>query len=141
MEEELARREARVEPAVIKKGLGLSIHTWGGTPHASDCDVTIQPDGSVEVKLGSQDLGMGTRTVLNIVAAETLGLPLEAVKVIIGDNRFPPSGPPGRFDKVGGISSSSRRASLDALNQFSKRSRLRLKLSRKNLRLLAERFE
>ena len=58
---------------VIKKGVGLSIHTWGGQPHASDCDLTIHPDGSVEVKLGSQDLGTGTRTVLNIVAAETLG--------------------------------------------------------------------
>ena len=103
---------------VIKKGVGLSIHTWGGTPHASDCDVTIQPDGSVEVKLGSQDLGTGTRTVLNIIAAETMGLPLEAVKVMIGDNRFPPSGSSGGSTTVGGISSSSRRASVDALNQL-----------------------
>lgn len=102
----------------IRKGLGLSIHTWGGTPHASDCDVTIQPDGSVEVKLGTQDLGTGTRTVLNIIAAETFGLPLDAIKVMIGDNRYPPSGSSGGSTTVGGISSSSRRASIDALNQL-----------------------
>ena len=39
--------------------------------------------------MGTQDLGVGTRTVLAIVAAETLGLPLEAIKVHIGDNRYP----------------------------------------------------
>jgi len=33
------------------------MHTWGGQGHASECDVTVSPDGSVEAKLGSQDLG------------------------------------------------------------------------------------
>jgi xanthine dehydrogenase YagR molybdenum-binding subunit len=100
----------------VKRGLGLSLHTWQGGPHASDCDVTIHPDGSVEVKLGSQDLGTGTRTVIQIVAAETLGLPLEAVKVHIGDNRYPASGSSGGSTTVGGVSSSTRRAAVDALN-------------------------
>ncbi len=100
----------------VKRGLGLSIHTWGGAGHPSNCDLTIHPDGSVEVKMGTQDLGVGTRTVLNIVAADTLGLPLEAVKVHIGDNRFPVSGGSGGSTTVGGISSSTRRAAVDALN-------------------------
>jgi xanthine dehydrogenase YagR molybdenum-binding subunit len=100
----------------IKRGLGLSLHTWGGGPHASNCDLTIHPDGSVEVKLGSQDLGTGTRTAINIVAAETLGLPLEAVKVHIGDNRFPTSGSSGGSTTIGGVSSSTRRAAVEALN-------------------------
>jgi len=99
----------------VKRGLGLSIHTWGGAGHASDCDLTIHPDGSVEVKMGTQDLGVGTRTVLAIVAADTLGLPIEAVKVHIGDNRFPASNGSGGSTTVGGISSSTRRASVDAL--------------------------
>jgi len=102
----------------IKRGLGLSIHTWGGGPHNSECDVTINPDGSVEVKLGTQDLGTGTRTVIDIVAAETFGLPLEGVKVLIGDNRYPVSGASGGSTTVGGVSSSTRRASVDALNQL-----------------------
>src|SRR5437868_524150 len=50
------------------RGVGLSMHTWGGRGHESDCDLTIQPDGSVEIKLGSQDLGTGTRTCILIVA-------------------------------------------------------------------------
>ena len=35
------------------------MHTWGGRGHDSDCDFTIHPDGSVVLKLGTQDLGTG----------------------------------------------------------------------------------
>jgi xanthine dehydrogenase YagR molybdenum-binding subunit len=102
----------------IKRGLGLSIHTWGGLGHQSDCDLTIQPDGSVDLKMGTQDLGTGTRTALNIVVADTLGLPLNAVKILIGDSHYPVSGGSGGSTSIGGISSSSRRAALDALDQI-----------------------
>lgn len=100
----------------IKRGMGVSLHTWGGSPHNGKCLVTIQPDGSVEVKLGSQDLGTGTRTVINIVVAETLGLPLEAVKVLIGDSLYPPDGPSGGSTTVGGVSGSTRRGAVNALD-------------------------
>jgi xanthine dehydrogenase YagR molybdenum-binding subunit len=102
--------------STVKRGLGLSLHTWGGGGHASDCDLTIHPDGSVEIRMGSQDLGTGTRTVIQIVVAESLGLPQNQVKVLIGDNKYPPSGSSGGSTTVGGISASSRRASIDALN-------------------------
>src|SRR6266404_2287710 len=105
-------------PGPIKRGLGLSIHTWGGLGHASDCDLTIQPDGSVELKMGTQDLGTGTRTALDIIVADTLGIPMDAVKISIGDSRFPASGGSGGSTTIGGISASSRRASLDALDQI-----------------------
>jgi xanthine dehydrogenase YagR molybdenum-binding subunit len=105
-------------PGPIKRGMGLSIHTWGGAGHASNCRCTIQPDGSVEVALGSQDLGTGTRTVIGIVAADTLGLPLEGVQVEIGDNKYPPDGASGGSTTVGGVSSSTRVASTNALNEL-----------------------
>jgi xanthine dehydrogenase YagR molybdenum-binding subunit len=96
------------------------MHTWGGAPHNSECRVTINPDGSVAAELASQDLGTGTRTVIAIVAAETLGLPIEAVKVNIGDNAYPPSGGSGGSTTVGGVSSSTRRAAADALDELFK---------------------
>jgi xanthine dehydrogenase YagR molybdenum-binding subunit len=100
----------------IRRGLGVSIHTWGGLGHASECDVTINSDGSVSAKIGSQDLGVGTRTVIAIVIAETLGLPLEAVQVHIGKNEYPESGGSGGSTTVGGVSVSSRHASTEALH-------------------------
>ena len=98
----------------IARGLGLSIHTWGGRGHASDCDLTIHPDGSVDIKMGTQDLGTGTRTTIVIVAAETLGIPIEAINLYIGDTLYPPSGGSGGSTTPGGVSSSTRRAAVDA---------------------------
>jgi xanthine dehydrogenase YagR molybdenum-binding subunit len=102
----------------IKRGAGLSIHTWGGAANLSNCAATIRPDGSAEVAMGTQDLGVGTRTVVGIVAAETFGLPLEAVAVKIGDSKYPASGASGGSTTVGGTSSATRRASVAAVNQL-----------------------
>jgi xanthine dehydrogenase YagR molybdenum-binding subunit len=103
-------------PGPIKRGLGVSIHTWGGAGHPSECDVTINPDGSVEARIGTQDLGVGTRTCVGMVVAETLGLPLESVKVLIGRNDYPQSGASGGSTTIGGISVSCRKAATEALN-------------------------
>lgn len=102
----------------VRRGLGLSIHTWGGRGNLSNCQVVIHPDGSVETNIGSQDLGTGTRTVINIVAAETLGLPLSGVKVNLGDNRYPPAGASGGSTTVSGVSTSTRMAATAALNEL-----------------------
>lgn len=102
----------------IKKGLGLSIHTWGGRGHDSNCELIIHPDGSVEARLGSQDLGTGTRTVIAIVIADTFGLDPKDVTVRIGDSRYPASGGSGGSTTVGGVSSAARRGALLALEQL-----------------------
>jgi xanthine dehydrogenase YagR molybdenum-binding subunit len=98
----------------IARGLGLSMHTWGGRGHASECDITIHPDGSVAIKMGSQDLGTGTRTVISTVAAETLGIAVAAINLRIGDSQHPASGVSGGSSTVGGVSASTRRAAVDA---------------------------
>ncbi len=100
----------------VKRGLGVAIHTWGGRGHESNCQLTIHPDGSVDVKIGSQDLGTGTRTCIMIVAADSLGLPLEQIKLSIGDSNYPADGGSGGSTTIGGVSSSTRRAAVDALS-------------------------
>ncbi len=102
----------------IKRGMGVSMHTWGGRGHNSMCMVSIHPDGSVETTLGSQDLGTGTRTAIAVVAAETLGLPVEAITVNIGDSKFPASGASGGSTTIGGVSASTRRGAVDAREQL-----------------------
>jgi len=84
-----ARRKSSKDPA-IRRGIGVGAAIWyntGGTgPKAT---VTIHRDGSAEVVHGVQDLGTGARTMVGIVAAEELGLPLAKVAVKIGDTRMP----------------------------------------------------
>jgi xanthine dehydrogenase YagR molybdenum-binding subunit len=102
----------------VKRGLGLALQTWGGRGHASNCSFTIYPTGSVEMKMGTQDLGTGTRTCILQIAADTLGLPMEAVELKIGDNQYPSSGGSGGSSTIGGVSSTTRRASVDALSEL-----------------------
>jgi xanthine dehydrogenase YagR molybdenum-binding subunit len=98
----------------MARGVGVSFHTWGGRGHASDCDLTIHPDGSVELKMGTQDLGTGTRTCVLMVAADTLGIPMDSIQLQIGDTTYPQSGGSGGSTTIGGVSSSTRRAAVDA---------------------------
>ena len=102
----------------LRRGLGMGINQWGGAGHPSKARTNIHPDGSVEIELGSQDLGSGTRTIIAMVAAETLGLPMSMIKVKIGDNNYPASGPSGGSTTVGGVSTSVRRASVNALQKL-----------------------
>jgi xanthine dehydrogenase YagR molybdenum-binding subunit len=102
----------------IKRGMGMSIHTWGGRGHESHCDFTIQPDGAVQIKMGTQDLGTGTRTCILMVAGETLGLPIEKIDLLYGDTRYPMSGGSGGSTTIGGVSSSTRRGAVDARDQL-----------------------
>src|SRR5207247_11188374 len=102
------------ESGGVVRGVGVPVHTWGGRGQPSDCDLTIHPDGSVDRKLGSQDLGTGTRTCILMVAADTLGIPMEAIQLQIGDTNYPRSGGSGGSTTIGGVSSSTRRGAVDA---------------------------
>src|SRR5262249_26325712 len=76
-------RRAGKDPA-IRRGVGVGAAVWyntGGTGYRAS--VAIHHDGSAEVDHGLQDLGTGSRTMVAIVAAEELGLPLDRVSVRI----------------------------------------------------------
>jgi xanthine dehydrogenase YagR molybdenum-binding subunit len=79
----------------VKTGVGCAGATWGGGGRASEVEVRINPDGTVEVRCGTQDLGTGTKTLVAVVAAEVFGLEPSAISVRIGDTTFPPSGGSG----------------------------------------------
>jgi xanthine dehydrogenase YagR molybdenum-binding subunit len=102
----------------IRRGMGASLHTWAGRPHDSTCRVNIEPDGSVTAMIGTQDLGVGARTVVAAVLAETVGMGIKEVKVEIGDSLLPASGASGGSTTVGGISASTRRASVKAVEKL-----------------------
>src|SRR5580700_1041542 len=98
----------------VKQGLGLAVNTWGGGGHASQCRTTINPDGSVVLEIGTQDLGTGTRTAITMVAAETLGLPLGAITLRIGNSDYPPDGASGGSTTIGGVSPSTLKSTTNA---------------------------
>jgi xanthine dehydrogenase YagR molybdenum-binding subunit len=107
----------------VKRGLGMGTAVWpnySGPP--ARCRVTINSDGSAEAAIAVQDLGTGTRTVVAMVAAEELGLPVEAVKVTMGDTSLELIAP----DSGGSVTALSiapavRAAAADAKAQLFKR--------------------
>jgi xanthine dehydrogenase YagR molybdenum-binding subunit len=112
------KRHATGDPAPgpIKTGMGVSAHRWGGAGRGSQAHIDIAADGSVVVKCGTQDLGTGTRTIVALVAAETLGLPLSAVKPEIGDTMYPFSGGSGGSTTAASVSPAIRVTSVMALD-------------------------
>jgi xanthine dehydrogenase YagR molybdenum-binding subunit len=76
----------------------------------------IAPDGGVLVRVGTQDLGTGTRTVVAIVAAETFGLQPSQIHPEIGDTQYGVSGGSGGSTTAAGISPAIRIATMKALD-------------------------
>jgi xanthine dehydrogenase YagR molybdenum-binding subunit len=77
-----------------RRGWGMASQIWGGGggPPANAI-VKLLSDATADVLVGVQDIGTGTRTVLAQIAAEELGLPLSAVRVLLGDTQAAPYGP------------------------------------------------
>jgi xanthine dehydrogenase YagR molybdenum-binding subunit len=103
------------QTGTLRRGLGMAVNAWAGAGHACTARTTIHADGSVVLEMATQDLGTGTRTVMTQVAAETLGLPMSQIKLVIGDNALPPGGSSGGSTTVGGVSSATRKSSINAL--------------------------
>ncbi len=109
-------------PGPIKTGMGVAICTWGGGGRGpSGAHVEIASDGLVVVRVASQDLGTGTRTMVAIVAADTLGLPTSAIRPEIGDTMYPISGGSGGSTTAAGVSPAVRIAAVNALEALKER--------------------
>ena len=78
----------------IKTGIGMASQIWwgGGGPPAH-ANIKITKDGLVHVFSGTQDLGTGTYTFIAQIVAEILEIPINKIKVIIGDTDITPYGP------------------------------------------------
>lgn len=52
--------------------------------------ITLWADGAAQVQTAAHEMGQGVRTVVAITAAEGLGIPLDQVRVEVGDSSLPP---------------------------------------------------
>ena len=84
--------EARQFVRRCEDRIGCAGAAWGGggASRRTQGEAQINPDGSIEFRLGVQDIGTGTKTVIAVVAAEMLGLKPEQITVKVGDTNFPP---------------------------------------------------
>jgi len=70
-------------------GWGVATASYPAHRMAASARAALQPDGSLLVQSGSQDIGTGTYTVMTQVAAETLGVAPAHVRFELGDTTLP----------------------------------------------------
>lgn len=70
-------------------GYGCATATYPTNILASNARVRMQGNGTAYVELAAHDVGTGTYTIMAQVAAAQLGLPVEAVDVVMGEADLP----------------------------------------------------
>ncbi|PEQ13684.1 xanthine dehydrogenase [Novosphingobium sp. PC22D] len=89
-----SRRSAK--PGTVREGdwligMGVAAGYRGGPTQESGARVSLAKDGGLKVETDMTDIGTGSYTIIAQTAAESLGVPLEKVSVVLGDSRFPAS--------------------------------------------------
>ena len=75
------------------RGIGLGVYIeacGGGSPEPAY--VTLEKDGGVTVKIGTQSNGQGHETAYAQLASQHLDLPLDKIRVLQGDTNYTPTG-------------------------------------------------
>ena len=70
-------------------GYGFAAAAYPVYIFPAEARVRLQPDGTAVVSSATHDIGPGTYTVLAQIAADALCVPLDRVRIEIGDTRFP----------------------------------------------------
>lgn len=89
-------KERKTEPGSMRDGdwligWGCATATYPTHMGPTTARVRLTSDGKVRVQSASHEIGTGIRTVAAQMAAEKLGVPLEAVEVEMGDSALPPA--------------------------------------------------
>ena len=74
-----------VRPGVFH-GIGLAAHTCshGAGGHPSTATIAVYNNGRVDVISAATEVGSGQRTVMAMIAAEALGVPLDTIGIAVG---------------------------------------------------------
>ncbi len=73
-------------------GWGMACATFPAFRRGTSAKVRLLRDGTAHVLTSGNDMGTGAYTVIAMTAAETLGLPVENIRVELGDSIMPDGG-------------------------------------------------
>ncbi len=113
------------QPASMKEGkmlvgYGMATATYPANRSASSAKAILFADGHAEIRCATQDIGTGTYTIMTQTAADALGLPIEKVKVKLGDSDFPKGANSGGSQVTASVGPAIRAASLGVVSKLVK---------------------
>jgi xanthine dehydrogenase YagR molybdenum-binding subunit len=71
-------------------GWGVAGASWGAFRGACQASVALLNDGTARVSCGTQDIGTGTYTVFAQIVSDRTGIPVDHVRVVLGDSALLP---------------------------------------------------
>jgi xanthine dehydrogenase YagR molybdenum-binding subunit len=71
-------------------GWGVAACSWIAERFPCEANVELRSDGTVRVACATQDIGTGTYTILAQVVSAKTGVPLDRIRVVLGDTSLPP---------------------------------------------------
>ncbi len=99
--------------SAVYKNTGLG----GGAPDKSSAEVEIFADGTAEVRSSAAEIGQGLVTVLQMITAEELALPIEQVRVLLSDTDLTPDGGPTTASRQTYVTGNAARMAAVALRE------------------------
>jgi xanthine dehydrogenase YagR molybdenum-binding subunit len=96
-------------------GYGMATATYPANRSAASAKAVIYANGRAEIFCATQDIGTGTYTVMTQIAADAFGLPVDKVKVNLGDSSFPKGANSGGSQVSASVGPAIRAAALGAV--------------------------
>ncbi|MBV8968881.1 MAG: xanthine dehydrogenase family protein molybdopterin-binding subunit [Verrucomicrobia bacterium] len=109
-------RSVRDEDWLVGTGMATALYPAHRSP--AGARVRFQADGTVGVVSGTHDLGTGMYTVMAVVAAETLGVPIERIRPILGDSAFPDAPAAGGSQSTASVAPAVQAAAKSAIKKL-----------------------
>ncbi|QEI06654.1 xanthine dehydrogenase family protein molybdopterin-binding subunit [Pigmentiphaga aceris] len=99
-------------------GYGMAACNWEAFRTPADARVGLRADGTIEVTCGVQDIGTGTYTIVAQAVSAVTGVPLERIKVRLGDASFPAGPVSGGSWATASVLPAVAKATRDAIDQL-----------------------
>lgn len=99
-------------------GYGMARGALGGYQLPCKAVASIRRDGTAFVRSGATDIGPGPYTVMTMLAAESLGVPIEKIQFGLGDSAMPKAPQQGGSGLTGALGNTVQAACVKLVGAF-----------------------
>jgi aldehyde oxidoreductase len=107
--------------SILKRGVGVASCWYGcgntSLPNPSTIRIGLSAEGQVVLHQGAVDIGQGSNTVIAQIAAEALGLPLDAFRLVGADTALTPDAGKTSASRQTFVSGNAARLAASALRE------------------------
>ena len=118
-------KDRNVQPASMRQGrylvgYGMATATYPANRSASTARAILFADGHAEIECCTQDIGTGTYTVMTQIAADAFSLPIDKVRVKLGDSNYPKGANSGGSQVSASVGPAIRAAAIGVVEKLTK---------------------